>query len=517
MKVLLVDDNYQMLEFIHDCIPWAEKGLEVIGLCENGVEALELAKKNMPEIVLTDIDMPHMNGLQLIEEIEKLNPDIQSLIISCHDDFQYAQKALKLLVNDYIIKETIEAESLMEAIDKVIAKIKVKKSLVEQNRTMLKKQWLRALVDGPINIEAEWVSRSRTFNIDLETKSYIPVIGYVRNINSTLERFKSADLIMYKIDEMAQENNMEGFIYDNFQMLWFFQDSNCIKENIYEYIRDSLSELQETLNKNCGIKVAFIYSKPVATIHEFQQSIQKMIQIKHEWFYIEDESVFALENMKSSFSTENIFSQFPTVVDDLKKLVYEEEDSTIEQTVNNWIELLKENKYHPEMIKSWLNNILVMIQLNNNFVNYKNQYNDLFHNEINSIDNIQQLREYVCQYIRGVIDYVKSEGKSERQEIWEAKKYVETHINERITMESVAQHLFMNPSHFSRIFKKETNETFIEYVTKLKMKKAVDYLKNTNSTVEEISYKLGYENTSYFIKLFKKTNLLSPLEYRKAN
>ncbi|GAF65487.1 putative response regulator [Bacillus sp. TS-2] len=516
MKVLLVDDNYQMLEFIHDCIPWTEKGLEVIGLCENGFEALELARDHMPDIVLTDIDMPHMNGLQLIEEIRKLNPDIQSLIISCHDDFKYAQKALKLLVNDYMIKETIDPNSLMEALEKMIANITGKKSLVKQNKMLLKKQWLRELVDASIHNETEWIAKSKRFNIDLENKSYIPVIGCVRNRNNMLKQFKSEELIMHKVDNLAKEGNMSGFIYDHYQMCWFIQDSNCIKVNMYDYIRDSLSKLQEDLEKNTGIKIAFIYSKPASTICELQKSIQKMTQIKHEWFYIE-ESVCAIENIQGVFSTDNIFAHFPTIVDELKKLVYVEDKSIIERAVNNWIDLLKHHKFHPEVIKSWLNNILVTIQLNNPFVQSKNQYNDLFHSEINSIEHIEQLRDYVCHYIKGIIDYIQSEGKSERHEIWEAKKYVETHINERITMEGVAQHLYMNSSHFSRIFKKETNETFIEYVTKLKMKKAVDYLKNTNKTVEEISYRLGYENTSYFIKLFKKTNVLSPLEYRKAN
>ncbi|QKS70293.1 response regulator [Paenalkalicoccus suaedae] len=528
MKVLLVDDNYQMLEFMFHCIPWTDKGLDVIGLCENGVEALEIAKKNTPDIIITDIDMPHMNGLQLLEQLEHLNPNMESLIISCHDDFHYAKKALKLLVNDYILKETIEPETLLEAINRIMEKIREKnkqqndmnqwKSIVDQNQLSLKKQWLRTLEDSPIIQDKVWIARSKKFNIDLETKKYIPVIGYVQNSNSSLEQFKTADLVMYSIDNIAQEMNMDGFIYDDFQILWFFPTSNGIKENTYDDIRTSMSKLQATLEQYYGIKIAFIYSKPVKTICEFQQTVREMVHIEHEWFYIDDNSIFALDNITSSFSTDNIFIHSATVVEELKRLVYEGCESTIEHTVNKWIDLLKETKYHPDKIKCWVNNILVTISLSHHVViNHKNQPIDLLHSDIHSIVNIQQLREYMCQFIRAVIQYVEAEGKSERPEIWEAKKYVEKHINERITMEAVAQHLFLNPSHFSRIFRKETDETFIEYVTRLKMKKAVEFLTNTSDTIEDISNKLGYENTSYFIKLFKKTNQLSPLEYRKAN
>ncbi|MFA9558248.1 response regulator [Evansella sp. AB-rgal1] len=527
MKVLLVDDNYQMLEFMNDCIPWSEKGLEVIGMCENGVEALGVAKESKPDIIITDIDMPNMDGLELLEEIGKLDSEIQALIISCHDDFQYAKKALKLLVNDYILKDTMEPETLEEAIDRVIEKITAKKrqqndmtrwqKIVNQNRMSLKKEWLRSFIDCPISNEKEWITRSKDFHLHLDEKNYIPVIGCVQNIDCVLERFQSSDLLMYSMDNIAQEMKMEGFVYDNFEIIWFFPVTNSIKDNMYEDIRKFLVRLQNTLENYCGAKLAFMYSKPAATIHQLKQYTQQIIKMKHEWFYIEEKSVFSLENLNRNFSTDNIFSHYSKVVEEWKQLISDGDESEIGRNVSKWIQIIKDNKYHPETVKSWVNNILVTMQLNFNYI-FKDEksHTDVLHSEIHSLDAVHQVEKYICNSLREIITHVEAEGKSDRPEIWEVKKYVEKHIHEKITLERVAQHLFMNPSYFSRMFKKETNETFIEYVTRLKMKKAVDLLHNTNYTIEDISNQLGYENTSYFIKLFKKLNHLSPLEYRKA-
>lgn len=109
-SVMLVDDDYPVLDFLSAMIPWNELGLTLHSACKNGLVALEKAQAGMPDIVITDIGMPYMDGIELIRELKLMNEDLRVVVLSCMDDFTYAQQAVKLMVSDYILKEMMSRE-----------------------------------------------------------------------------------------------------------------------------------------------------------------------------------------------------------------------------------------------------------------------------------------------------------------------------------------------------------------------------------------------------------------------
>jgi two-component system, response regulator YesN len=598
MKVMLVDDHYPMLEFMYQCVPWKDKGLEVTGLCETGDEALKQARKTMPDILITDIDMPKMDGLQLIKHLREINPNLQSLIISCHDDFQYAQQAVRLFVYDYILKETLEPETLMAAVDRLVQKIQQEreqqkdvhqwKQMIDQNRFSLKRQWLRSTMQNPIMNDREWENSARSFGIDLQTTHYLPVIGYIMDVRTHTERFKSSDLLMYAVDNVTQEvignhsmeetniyeknsdtenikgekrikgetalyaknsdrengdgvnsvgvnsevgnsevenyqaerskavrSNVEGFVYDQFEMMWFFPLTR-FQSNGYDQVRSRLARLQRALRKYFQVDMAFMYTQPVGDVHELKTAITELTGVRDEWFYIDQAHVFSLASLQIDFSTEDIFLYYNHALDEMKKVIIQEDEGQIGPYVEKWIDHIRHKKYHPDAVKSWVHKIVVDIELKyNSLQHYINYSTERMHSEIHALQKLEQIQTYLSAFLLKKLHMAQDiQRQSQRQEIWEAKKYVELHIGRRISMDEVANHLHLNPSHFSRMFKKETGETFIEYVTRIKMEKACTYLSNTNQTIEDISYQLGYENTSYFSKLFKNYSGMSPVKFR---
>jgi two-component system, response regulator YesN len=168
-------------------------------------------------------------------------------------------------------------------------------------------------------------------------------------------------------------------------------------------------------------------------------------------------------------------------------------------------------------VKDWVLKLLLdaKLKLQSILHNRPVQSIDVNHNELLEIDSLTELREWLISHCLAAVTAADQKaGQSRRTEVAEACQFVSLHLDRKISLEEVAEHLFMNPSYFSRLFKKETGETFIEYVTRIKMYRAKELLDQTGASVGKICETLGYDNQSYFIKLFKSFAGVTPVEYR---
>lgn len=159
-KVIIADDQMPVLEYLQAKLPWQELGLELLAACSDGEEALHACKKLPPDILITDIGMPIMNGLQLIEEARKLNPGLKTVILSCHEEFHFAQQAVKLNVNDYILKETMRIEQLVDILSQLITQLHKETTIQNDHQKLqavvslglssLKSTFLQSLIEQPV-------------------------------------------------------------------------------------------------------------------------------------------------------------------------------------------------------------------------------------------------------------------------------------------------------------------------------------------------------------------------------
>ncbi|NRF92902.1 helix-turn-helix transcriptional regulator [Paenibacillus frigoriresistens] len=183
-----------------------------------------------------------------------------------------------------------------------------------------------------------------------------------------------------------------------------------------------------------------------------------------------------------------------------------------------WIGQINANKYPMDSVLSWVLKIVSDIELKYTVMQHflTNYSTEVLQQTVYGIDTLNHLSEWLIGFLVEKMENVRlHQDQSSRKEIVEAQRYVMMHLNEKISMDEMAKRLDLNSSHFSRIFKKETGETFVEFVKRSKMERARELLDKSNQSVEQISEELGFDNSSYFFKLFRAFSGMSPTEYRK--
>ncbi|MBM7571265.1 response regulator transcription factor [Aquibacillus albus] len=526
MRIMLVDDNYQMLEYLDQSISWSKEGMTLVAKCENGERALAIAKSSPIDILVTDIDMPKMNGIDLIKQLQQIYPKMKSIIISSYDEFKYAQQAVKLLVSDYILKDKLDSSSLLKTLHQIMLELKKEQdnqlrlveweSLIKENQLSIKRQWLRNLVDTPIKKQSELKNQLLGYGINFDESRYISIIGKVTNEKKAIKRFESADLLMNAIEQLSTEffsHEVEGFVYNQLEMIWF----QPVKRNVSEMM-DKIQEFQKALKEYFNIEFAFVHYPSCDNEGAFLESIKKLLKMENEWFFITGQEIVDYHSINSTFIIENAYDLYESTINDLKGFIMKEEKDLADKYMDEWFERLMDRNFHPNVIKGMSHKIIIDLYINFHFMNNQtNNHAESIHFDISSAQSLQQLKKYYKHYIDKIIKSVLYYRKSYRSEIWEALIYVDENIDKKITLNDISQTLYINPTYFSRIFKKDTGQSFVDYVKNRKMEKAQKLLEETDYTIESISFQLGFSNSSYFIKQFRQCVGKTPMEYRKVN
>ncbi|TBL76583.1 response regulator transcription factor [Paenibacillus thalictri] len=530
-KVLLVDDSYPVLEFLSQVVPWESLGMQVAGQHLNGLTALEHCKLDMPHLLITDIGMPEMNGLDLIKAVKEINPRMKVIILSCHDEFPYAQQAVKLSVNDYVLKETMEPETMIQLLENMRLQLEQEnkersgheqlKSMMDRHRSSLKTNFMRATLANPLSDPKRWLAEAQGFGVDLDKYSYLPVLCYANQFSKLKQRFQEVDLLTYAIENGVNELIDAKVRGVNFQcagneMILMIPLQAYLESKAFDLFVPHLRAMQEEFESYLRISLSFMISKPALSPQEIKRNVKELMESKDLRFYATSRSIYKWSAFQSS--NDDIYKYYSNALDEFKQLIAEGETDRVQGELDRWENWIRSNHFKAEEVRGWVIKLLSDIDLKyRSQQHFHNVYStELFHNTLLEFESLEELFVYMQHYFMEKIDYVaKTQRESQRKEVIEAKRYVMTHLSKKISMDEVARMLHLNGSHFSRIFKMETGETFIEFVTRVKMEQAQEYLLQSEKTVEQIAEMVGYENTSYFIKLFKSLFGMSPLDYRR--
>ncbi|WP_284645838.1 response regulator transcription factor [Paenibacillus silviterrae] len=529
-KVTLADDSYPVLEFLSEVIPWESLGFQVIGMHQNGQEALALMTSEMPHVLITDIGMPEMDGLELIREARRISPRLKVIILSCHDEFHYAQQAIKLNVNDYVLKETMEPESIIQLLQGIQRDLREEndeqqnrdrlRCKLDQNLSSLKEAFIRSTLFHPVYDPERWEKEAREYGVDLEGSNYTAVLCYVNRYQQVKERFRTGEAFKYALDnalnELAAGIGGVSFPYSEEESILFLPASAVSKHRLMEQIVPKLQVMQAEFERLLKISLSFGISNTFHTVQDMKLQLKELIDSKDLRFYARLKSIWKTETIKNE--EEDIYSIYPQALEEAKLLITEGAPDRVSAVLHQWDERLRAKRWKAEEVRGWVLKLLSDIDHSyRSLQDYQSVYTmELLHNQWGEIRSLEELMEQIGAYLTSKIEYVNNlQQESHRKEVIEAKKYVRTHLSQKIGMEEVARRLHLNASHFSKIFKQATGETFVEFVTRVKMERAEEYLSGTDQSVEQIAELLGYENVSYFIKLFKSHRGVSPLNFRK--
>ncbi|GFP76188.1 response regulator transcription factor [Clostridium fungisolvens] len=395
-KLMIADDEARIRRGIRKAVAWEQFEIEVVGEAEDGEMALSLAQKTCPDIILLDICMPFLNGLELITKLKASDKECMIIIITGHDEFEYMQQAIKLKIFDYILKP-VNKESLKDAIARAIEELKK----VRDRRNYL-----------------DWVNKQFDNNINTLRHSFV---------NSWLS------------------GNMP-----------------------FEAVVNELKFLRINIDNNVGILI-------IKVLDRFNTEV-----VSKKW-----------DNRLLSFAIINICYEVLGDFEPIFNYVDNEDNIMIVFNIDNPYEWINIGTSIEEKILKHLkfNILLEQRRISNGIVGIKQAYKSI----VNVINEKAMLKPVVLLAI----------------------KYIEgNYFSNDLSLEVVAEQFNANPSYLSRIIKQETGSSFIDYLTNLRIKKAIFIMDDPTIKIYQVAEMVGYSNQHYFCKAFKKVMGISPTEYR---
>jgi two-component system response regulator YesN len=276
-SVMLVDDDYPVIELLSEAIPWAALGFRLMGTHENGWNAWEHAQQEIPDILITDIGMPRMNGLELSARMKELKPDLRIAILSCHNEFQYAQAAMRLNVQDYLLKDTLDPDDLVQLLTRFKVTMDEEaqagwenlrmKHLVGETRELRKEQSFKNFIHQPLLSPAQWKAEASEYGLFVDGEYCLPVRVCLEDYRNVKYRFSSDQTLHFAVcnvmNEMLSGMSTKGLYvgYSAKDSFLLFSYKPGLKNNIYAEAADSLKMIQSTLFKVLKLRVSFIISE----------------------------------------------------------------------------------------------------------------------------------------------------------------------------------------------------------------------------------------------------------------
>ena len=533
-KLLLVDDEEEVRQNMISRIKWEDYGFELTGEAQNGLEALELVERVIPDVVITDIKMPFMDGLELSKALRKKYPTIKIVIVTGFDEFEYAQKALNLNVVEYLLKP-VSLENIAEVllkmkarIDEEIAQREDMKSLREyyvSSLPILKEKFLTTLVTSNLTKE-EILEKCRNYNINLNGKYFAAaVIGIDQDFKSHGERGDSAEaseLNKFAVLNVANEiGNPHGknnvFMHMDQVVLIFAYNEEESHSNRIMYI---LENIRQGIEKYFKFTITIGLGNVVQQVSDIFKSYQNAVSALDYRLVIGNNRVIWIEDIEPAVKVNLNFDEgMEHEISNGIKFGTEEE---IEKIINNIFAKLFDIHVSFKDYQIYLLEMLIAIlkvakSPDTNLEDIFGEKRNLFE-ELNNFYNLIQVKDW---FIHISIQIMKTIRKN-RQEtstllVEKAKDYIKTHYSDNdITINEVCNFLHISPTYFSFIFKRETEMTFTGYLTQVRMDASKELLRTTNIKLFEIAEKVGYSEANYFSYSFKRYFGVSPKEYRNS-
>lgn len=540
IKVVIVDDEILIRVGIKSCIDWEEHGFEIAGQAGNGIKALEVIEATHPDIVLTDIKMPKMDGLELISEVRKRFPDIKIIVLSCYNEIDYVKKAIKLGAEDYILKLSLEPEILLEVLTKTKQLLQSEyinsdtlqntNNGLRENLYIIKEDIYRKMISGSIEPE-DFAKELSSLGIYINTGFNIVLCCSIDNYSYAAAISKMDDQYLFKFSFInILEESMSNFAdYDiaeveNGEYIILIRcpntsDALCSKDMISGYLKKINNSFKNYLN----ISISFgINPKPVEYAFIRENYYKARTAMKYKFYYGRESIIFCDDIIE--FGSEDLLFNYANEKSLLEKLE-DFDELGVKAIINSFFDRISECRiFDPETVRKVsldifhsLMKFVKKFDAQANFIsaNFNMHPLDVLMTSETIFDIIGYFGEFVDKLFEFIYNSQQFEAK--RPEIIKLQKYIAENISENITLDKATKISNISKCYLSSIFKKETGEVFVDYVNKTKMEAAKALIQEKGLKSCEAAEKVGINDDSYFSKLFKKHIGVSPSKLLKIN
>ncbi|MCV4231874.1 response regulator [Virgibacillus sp. LDC1] len=526
--ILIVDDEPIVREGIRNRIQWADHGFECIGDCENGRDALETVTRHPPDVVLTDINMPYMDGLELSRHITERFPKTKIIILTGFDDFEYAQQAVKLQVTDFILKPVTSAE-LREMLDKLKLEmdeerghtehLKRLKHQLNESLVLLKERFLERLASSPMK-RSEIESKLSYFDISLPGPLYIAMAADMderrsdeQHVDHELYAFALYNIIQ---EILAGEPGTAVFRYKENKVMTILSGSG--EEELHARAQKLAEEIRGSTKQFMKFTVTLGIGTMCRDLQDIRYSCRaseaaleyRLLIGRDQVIHITDLEKRGEAPLQDGIETESA----------LISAIRAGTDAEVKASIRQLIKELGSASISIDLC--YVRIVRVMLAVLQTLMEIGSNENELIGKEkrllsdlysFRSLDEIEHWLNEVCE--QALRDVAKTRKDMTRTQMLEAVDFIQRHYEDvELSIKTVCSRIYMSTSYFSALFKSHTGKTFVEYVTEVRMEKAKELLKHSLMRTYEIAAKTGYQDPQYFSVLFKKHTGDTPTEYR---
>lgn len=535
LKVMVVDDEALVRIGIKSCIDWEKQQFDFVGEAEDGLQALALMERSHPDIVMTDIMMPNMDGLQLIETINRRYPRIKVIVLSCLNDMDTVKKAIKLGAEDYILKLSMKPQNLLEVLLRTKAVIEEEtrrkaekvnlETVFHSNRQMIKNGLYAKWIEGSLSHQA-FLKEYSLIDVQPDFPPYLVVCCTIDDWqNAPLQsRIRDRHLLSSSFVNICMESLKDftgGEVAELEEGAYLILLQSPYPDRVPDQLTRFFHKMNLSLKRYLNISVSFAVSGLTTSLEKVPVLYAQARDSAEYRFYKGKESIIFADSL-TTFKDRDIIMP----ADEEKLLtqyIYSHDREGVTRILNQLFQTLAASaSHHPIRVKTALLNILYSFQ--KVLAPYEEQLppafgaaNLKFTQLILNADTLANLQELTLEYVEHYfMSLPAASGLQTRPEIKNIKRYVHENIEQAISLEDAAKYANMSRSYFSYIFKSEVGESFTNFVNRTKMEKARELIAMNNLKVYEAAERVGIKDEAYFSKVFKKYIGVSPGKVKKT-
>ena len=532
-KVFLVEDEIVVREGIKNNIDWEKEGFQFVGEASDGELAYPMIRSTKPDILITDIKMPFMDGLELSQMVKREFPGIKIIILSGYNEFEYAKQAIQIGVTDYLLKP-ISSMKLMEAICKVrdIIKKEAKekellelyKKEMEEKVVLEKKRFFFDILQNKLSL-SQVIEKGTQLAIDLAAGAYTIILFQVSVKENPMDYSNNLILVRNQINELLKEKQeVIEFECENEIIAIIIKANN--EKSLEEILVKYQNQLLGIMKGKSDLEYFGGIGSTVLRISELQESYYIANKAFSARYFMKSNQIMRGSDLLKTFSHPDPIDMHAIDSEKMNTNFLEKflKNGTREE-INNFVEEYFSGSGNVNM-NSLLFRQYIIMNVYFSVIVFMETVGYSKEESVRELDNFLHLDEIIISVVSAK-EYMKKllekafllRDTIARQKygdiIMTACNYIEENYHkDDISLNNVASIVNVSPTYFSAIFRQEMGQTFIDFLTETRMNKAKELLRCSNMKTTEIGYEIGYKDSHYFSYIFKKTQQCTPKEYR---
>jgi len=528
IKAIIADDEFLERKVFKVLISRYFKEIELVAEAENGRQAIELFDIHRPELIIMDVKMPGIDGIEAIEEIRKRSSRTKFIIVSAYNFFDYAKRALKYGIEDYLLKP-VTNEEYITVIGNVIKNIKNEREISRENLEIKEKfksmlpilemEVAVAIMLGDIKKIKQYTS---LMNIDIN--SGFIAIGVINEKSFISDNEITKNLTVNKIQEYIKGvmTEFKPCFISNFvsnKMIFVFPCNT--EDRVYEtkkYICEKLYKIKNSIENSFKVKMHFGIGDTYSSLHEIKNSYNQALTI------VNNINSFGIDIVDYGDIKVEVINKFEYPYDMEKQIIEKVRLGITEEAIKAFIKIfdytserlegnVKKVKFELLALYFALSRMIYELDKEDeelkDFILSKEAYYDA-----NTLQEIYYIFEKDIRTISG--KFREERNNISKRTLSYAIQYINENYMKDIKLEDVARQVHVSPNYFSRIFKTEYKQSFVEYLTRIRIEAAKKMILKADKSISDICWDVGYNDPNYFTKVFKKVTGQTPSEYREA-